>query len=119
MRSYVYLSVIAVIGACLSMPVAGDESELVAAGATPVKLAGGFKFTEGPASDAEGNVYFSDIPNERIHKWSLDGKLTTFRENSGRANGAVLRQERQLIGVRRREPACDADLDGRKGDGPG
>src|SRR4051812_17402156 len=33
-----------------------------------VKLHTDFKFTEGPAADRAGNVYFSDIPNERIHK---------------------------------------------------
>ncbi len=53
----------------------------------PRKLAGGFAFTEGPAVDAEGNVYFSDIPNNKILKWTTDGKLETVRENSGGANG--------------------------------
>lgn len=61
--------------------------ELLAPGARVEKLADGFAFTEGPACDAKGNVYFSDIPNSRIHKWSLDGELTTARENTGRANG--------------------------------
>ena len=61
----------------------GKGTSVVAEGAKVEKLAGGFKFTEGPAADAEGNVYFSDIPNNRIHKWSLDGKLSTFREEAG------------------------------------
>ncbi len=61
------------------------------------KLSEGFKFTEGPVGDAEGNVYFSDIPNNRIHKWSADGKLTTFRENSGGANGLALDAKGNLI----------------------
>jgi gluconolactonase len=51
------------------------------------KLAGGFKFTEGCASDTDGNVYFTDQPNDRIHVWSADGKLSTFLEKSGRSNG--------------------------------
>lgn len=59
----------------------------VADGAKLVKLAGGFKFTEGPAPDAEGNVYFTDQPNDRILKWSTDGKLSTFMEPCGRSNG--------------------------------
>ncbi len=59
----------------------------VADGAVPEKLAGGFAFTEGPAPDAAGNVYFTDQPNDRIHKWSTDGKLTTFMEPCGRSNG--------------------------------
>ncbi len=67
--------------------VASAAEELMAPGAEVKQLADGFVFTEGPACDAAGNIYFSDIPNERIHKWSVDGKLSTFRENTGRANG--------------------------------
>ena len=55
-----------------------------APGATLEKLAGGFEFTEGPASDAEGNVFFTDQPNDRILKWSVDGKLSTFLQPCGR-----------------------------------
>jgi gluconolactonase len=72
-------------------------SDLIAPGAMVEKLAGGFMFTEGPACDAQGNIYFSDIPNERIHKWSVDGKLTTFRENSGRANGLFFDKKGNLL----------------------
>jgi len=64
-------------------------ADLVAEGATLTKLAGNFRFTEGPAVDKAGNVYFSDIPNQRIHKWSVDGKLSTVREMSGGANGLI------------------------------
>jgi gluconolactonase len=67
--------------------VLGWGAELVAPGAEIQKLAGGFRFTEGPAADAQGNVFFTDIPNNRIHKWSLDGNLSTFREDSEGANG--------------------------------
>jgi len=64
-----------------------ESSSLLAPGAHLEKLAGDFKFTEGPASDAEGNVYFTDQPNDRILKWSADGKLTTFMQPCGRSNG--------------------------------
>ena len=64
-----------------------DGSAVVAPGAQVKKLAGGFLFTEGPAIDGQGNIYFTDIRNNRIHKWSLDGKLMTFREDSGGSNG--------------------------------
>lgn len=71
-----------------SFVVAEDaKTDLTAPGAEVKKLAGDFKFTEGPACDRDGNVYFSDIPNARIHKWSLDGKLSTVREESGKSNG--------------------------------
>ena len=59
----------------------------VAPGATLEKLADGFAFTEGPSTDAAGNVYFTDQPNDRILKWSADGKLTTFKQPAGRSNG--------------------------------
>ena len=76
---------------------AADQGGLVADGAKVRKLADDFMFTEGPARDAAGNIYFSDIPNERIHKWSLDGKLTTFRESSGRANGLYFDKDGNLL----------------------
>lgn len=56
-------------------------------GAKPTKVADGFGFAEGPTADKDGNVYFTDQPSDRILKWSADGKLTTFVEKSGRANG--------------------------------
>ena len=59
----------------------------VAPDAQLVKLADGFTFTEGPASDRRGNVYFTDQPNDRILVWTVDGKLETFFQPSGRANG--------------------------------
>jgi gluconolactonase len=63
------------------------DSPVIAPDARLEKLAGGFKFTEGPAADADGNVYFTDQPNDRILKWSTDGKLTTFLHPCGRSNG--------------------------------
>ncbi len=61
---------------------------LNAPGAKLEKVSGEFKFTEGPASDAEGNVYFTDQPNDRILKWSNENKLlTTFLQPCGRSNG--------------------------------
>ena len=61
--------------------------EIIRPGDKVEKLADGFLFTEGPASDAKGNVYFTDQPNDRIMEWSLSGKLTTFMQPCGRSNG--------------------------------
>lgn len=60
---------------------------VVAPDAQLEKLAGDFQFTEGPTADAAGNVYFTDQPNDRILKWSVEGKLSTFAQPAGRANG--------------------------------
>lgn len=65
--------------------------------ANVVKLASGFKFTEGPAVDAKGNVYFTDIPNHHILVWTLDNKLDTFRVKSGRANGLYFDKDENLL----------------------
>jgi len=62
-------------------------SEILKPGASLVKLAGEFSFTEGPAADKAGNVYFTDQPNDRIMKWSTKGVLSTFMQPSGRSNG--------------------------------
>ena len=77
--------------------VSADTSELVADDGKVEKLADGFIFTEGPAVDADGNVFFTDIPNSRIHQWSTDGKLSTFRENTGRANGLFFDRDGNLL----------------------
>jgi gluconolactonase len=75
----------------------GAESSLIAPGAKLEKLAGDFKFTEGPTADAAGNVFFTDQPNDRIMKWSVDGKLSTFLQPSGRANGMCFDAKGNLI----------------------
>ena len=77
---------------------ADEKADLVADGAKPVKLAGGFKFTEGPAASPGGSVYFTDIPNNRIHKWNPTAKkLSTFLEDSGGANGLYFSKEGDLF----------------------
>ena len=73
---------------------------LVAAGpaaAQQPEVATTVAFTEGPTQDREGNVYFTDIINQRIMKFSRDGSLSTYRENSNVANGLVIDPQDRLI----------------------
>jgi gluconolactonase len=56
----------------------------------------GHKFTEGPAVDREGNVFFTDIPNNRIHKIGRDGKVSVFQEDTGGANGLMFGPDGRL-----------------------
>ncbi|MCP4197775.1 MAG: SMP-30/gluconolactonase/LRE family protein, partial [Proteobacteria bacterium] len=56
-----------------------------------------YTFAEGPAADTNGNLYFSDIPANRIYKRSVSGILTVFRENSGSTNGLFLDQDGSLL----------------------
>jgi gluconolactonase len=74
-----------------------DLAALIAPGGRLEKLAGDFEFTEGPAVDAEGNVFFTDQPNDRILQWSVDGELSVFLEPSGRSNGLYFDREGNLL----------------------
>jgi gluconolactonase len=89
--SYVWAGLFAV-----SLQLNAAES-IIAPGAKLEKLAGDFKFTEGSSTDAEGNVFFTDQPNDRIMKWSVDGKLSTFLQPCGRANGTYFDKAGNLI----------------------
>ena len=75
------------LGALLVAAISASSEGVVAPGATLQKLAGDFKFTEGPTCDKNGNVFFVDQDNNRIMEWSADGKLSTFMQPSGYANG--------------------------------
>lgn len=72
----------------------------------------GHKFTEGPAVDPAGNVYFSDIPNNRIHKIDhATANVTVFKEDTGAANGLMFGPDGRLYACqngRRRIVAYDA-----------
>lgn len=72
----------------------------------------GHGFTEGPATNARGEVFFTDIPKNRIHKVSLDGKVTVFREDTGGANGLMFGPDGRLYACqneRKRIVAYDED----------
>lgn len=49
----------------------------------------GHRFTEGPAVNADGEVFFTDIPSHRIHRIALDGTVSVFVENSPGVNGLM------------------------------
>ena len=74
----------------------GLVTPLLAAGHQP-EVATTVAFTEGPAVDREGNVYFTDITSQRILMLSADGVLSTYRENSNVANGLLIDPQGRLI----------------------
>ncbi len=69
---------------------------LIAAKAQPEVLGGGFGFTEGPAADAEGNVYFSDGKNDSIHVFHAGGGIERFVDDSTDANGMMFDRHGEL-----------------------
>ena len=50
----------------------------------------GHRFTEGPAADPDGNVYFSDVPQNLIHRIdAATGEVTVAHRETGGANGLI------------------------------
>lgn len=97
MRTAVFLLLIVWVAPSRAQT-ASDLESVLAPGAKVRKLADGFRFTEGPTADAEGNVYFTDQPNDRILKWDVKaGRLTTFLQPAGRANGMCFDRQWRLI----------------------
>ena len=72
-------------------------SQVTAPGAELTLVAEGFGFTEGPAVDSSGNVFFTDQPNNRIWRYSTEGDLAIFMEPAGRANGLYFDERGDLI----------------------
>ena len=69
----------------------------IAPGAELQLVSNQFSFTEGPAADAAGNVFFTDQPNNRIWKYDTDGVLSIFMEDAGRSNGLYFDNDGFLI----------------------
>jgi gluconolactonase len=74
------------------------KSKIIAKGAILTKLSGEYAFTEGPAADAEGNIFFTDQPNDKIYKWSAnDGIISVYMDKTGRSNGLYFDREGNLL----------------------
>lgn len=59
----------------------------------------GYTFTEGPAANARGEVFFNDIPDSKTWKVGLDGAVTTFVADARRANGQHVTRDGRLLSV--------------------
>jgi len=66
------------------------------------KLFDGFDFTEGPAPDRNGDLYFTDPKANRIHRVDAKGHLSTFLEDMKYTNGLMVDRGR-LIAAQRDE----------------
>ena len=57
------------------------------------RVSDGHEFTEGPAVNASGEVFFTDIPNDKIYKINMDGTVVEFVSGSEGANGLMFGPE--------------------------
>ncbi|HTE34756.1 MAG TPA: SMP-30/gluconolactonase/LRE family protein [Chryseolinea sp.] len=127
----IFLLIVAVpFGGFSQSQVASKASPVVADGATLVKAGTDYLFTEGPAVDSQGNVFFTDQPNDRILKWSPGGTISVFMQGAGRSNGlfvdkagnllscADMNNELWLIDKNKKVTVLVKDFEGKKLNGP-
>lgn len=74
-----------------------DSLGIVQVGAIPELISSQFAFTEGPVADKKGNVFFTDQPNNVIWRYGLDGALTIFKKEAGRANGLDIDKNGNIV----------------------
>ena len=91
--SQTFCMFILLAGSCIA-----QEKPLVKEGAVLELVAADYDFTEGPASDSQGNVFFTDQPNNKILKWNASAnKVEVYLHPSGRSNGLYFDHEGNLL----------------------
>jgi len=91
LRSCLLYFVSALLFSACQSPILAPDAELKL-------LADGFTFTEGPAKSPEGDIYFTDQPNDQILKWNIDSQtLSVFKKGAGRSNGLYFDAEGYLL----------------------
>lgn len=88
------------IAAATGVSVSAQQTNLpavVAPGAELKKVSGTFAFSEGPAVNRRGDIYFTDQPNDKIWKYDRAGHLSLFMDKTGRSNGLYFDRQGNLI----------------------
>jgi gluconolactonase len=81
----------------LSIGAQAQNSVLVAEGSQLNLVSDQFSFTEGPAVNKKGDVFFTDQPNNKIWKYSKKGKLSVYMDEAGRSNGLFFDAKGNLL----------------------
>lgn len=87
MNRTIILAVLIVVSSDFVIQSQEDAKYIIATDASIVQVGSGFSFTEGPASDKDGRVYFTDQPNDRIYVWDESEGISLWLEGTGRSNG--------------------------------
>jgi len=119
-----------IYSAIISTAFAQDSASLIADNAQLKRISNQFAFTEGPAVDKKGNIFFTDQPNNKIWKYDTDGKLSVFLDSAGRSNGMYFDKKGNLlacadakneiwsISPKKKITVLMSDLNGHKLNGP-
>ncbi|HUP14400.1 MAG TPA: SMP-30/gluconolactonase/LRE family protein [Niastella sp.] len=94
MRTSLFL---ALFCCCQLVPKAQTDTSIIANGATPQLISRNFSFTEGPAPDKQGNIYFTDQPNNKIWIYKTNGSVALFLDSAGRSNGLYFDKRGNLL----------------------
>jgi len=92
-----FLNLLLIFSIMSSIQAQTKQSPVIADGATLQLISNQFSFTEGPATDKDGNVYFTDQPNNKIWEYDTNGKLSVFLTDSGHSNGMYFDNDGNLI----------------------
>jgi len=87
------------ITVCLLLATVSCKAQnIIAEGAELTLVSEEYEFTEGPAVDKNGDVYFTDQPNDRIVKWNAaDNTVSDWMKPSGRSNGLYFDHDGNLL----------------------
>jgi gluconolactonase len=62
-------------------------------------VAEGYKFTEGSAVNAKGEIFFNDVPNSKTYKVDLNGQVSIFLTDSQKGDGQAFGPDGRLYAV--------------------
>src|SRR5579883_2587841 len=98
MRYFLALAAGLAWSGAIAQATAFDSGRVVAGDTIRPKLVSHqFIFTEGASVDREGNVFFTDQPNDKIWEYTVDGRLVLFMDSAGRSNGMYFDRQGRLI----------------------
>jgi gluconolactonase len=97
-----FLLAFALATAALSSATAADPIPGIGPTGPVKKVHGNFQFTEGPAADREGNLYFSDVQGDKLYKVDAKGELSTLLDPSHHTNGLMCNAAGNIV-------ACEMD----------
>lgn len=97
LKLYAFFTVIFFSTTIYAQDTSSLKSAVIANGQKPRLISKQFSFTEGPAVDKKGNIFFTDQPNDKIWEYDVNGKLSVFMDKSGRSNGLYFDKKGNLI----------------------